>query len=158
MRNLHVEQTATINATPAEVYAILANYRDTHPQILPKQYFSDLEVESGGTGAGTVFRVRTHVLGLGQRFHMVVREPEPGRVLSETDTTTGMVTRFIVQPIDDGRRARLTIATDWQVQGGFKGLLERLTTPPVMRRIYATELRQIDSFIQTRRTTTSSPA
>lgn len=158
MRNLHVEQTATIDASADEIYDILANYRDTHPQILPKQYFSDLEVESGGTGAGTVFRVRTHVLGMGQRFHMVVREPEPGRVLSETDTTTGMVTRFIVQPVDDGRRARVTIATDWQVQDGLKGWLEGLTTPPIMRRIYATELRQIASFIQARRATTSSAA
>lgn len=158
MRNLHAEQTATIDASPEEVYAILANYRDTHPQILPKQYFSDLEVESGGTGAGTTFRVRTHVMGIGQRFHMVVREPKPGQVISETDTTSGLVTTFTVLPVDDGRRARVTIATDWQAQSGFKGLLERLTTPPIMRRIYATELRQIASYIAARRARTSSPA
>ena len=36
--------------------ALAQDYRTGHPRILPKPYFSGLEVLSGGYGAGTVFR------------------------------------------------------------------------------------------------------
>jgi hypothetical protein len=56
MQTVHTEVSAVIDAPPAEVYAIFADYRNAHPQVLPKPYFGDLVVEKGGNGAGTVYR------------------------------------------------------------------------------------------------------
>src|SRR5918993_898798 len=45
-----------VPAPPAEVYAILADYTEGHPHILPSSYFRNIEVEEGGVGAGTRIR------------------------------------------------------------------------------------------------------
>lgn len=45
------------------VYAILADYREHHPRILPAAYFTSLTVEEGGIGAGTIFRAEMNVFG-----------------------------------------------------------------------------------------------
>jgi hypothetical protein len=44
-----------------------------------------------------------------------VAEPEPGRVLSETDLDNGLVTTFTVQPDGDGSRVR--IETRYEARG-----------------------------------------
>lgn len=148
MARAHAEQEAVIAAPPDLVYEILADYHRHHPQVLPKEYFSDLRVEEGGQGAGTTFRVRTHFLGLERAYHMQVSEPEPGRVLAETDVESGLVTTFTVTPANDGTHTRLRIATDWETSPGFAGVVEKLLTPSMMRRIYAKELQQIETYAQ----------
>jgi hypothetical protein len=148
MTTAHAEASADIDAPAEAIYALLIDYRDGHPSILPKQYFSDLVIESGGHGAGTVFRVRVNVFGTTASNHMLVSEPEPGRVLAETDTETGLVTTFTLTPIDDGRQTEVRIATDWTVGPGLRGKLESLTTPPVMRHIYDAELRLLAERMQ----------
>jgi hypothetical protein len=144
---VHAEESALIDAPPEQIYAILSDYRSAHPQILPKQHFGPLEVESGGQGAGTVFRCSVRVLGKELPFRMQVSEPEPNRVLAETDLETGLVTTFSVTPAADGRRTQLRIASRWESRSGLAGLLERLTSPAVMRRIYRSELRQIAEYV-----------
>lgn len=148
MTQLHVESTARIPAPPEQVYAVLADYRNGHPNILPKEYFPSLIVEEGGHGAGTVMRVKTRFMGMERDYHLIVSEPEPGRRLVETDMDTGLVTTFTVEPAGDGRESYLTIATDWKAGSGLAGWLERLTTPGAMRKIYARELQQVAEFMQ----------
>ena len=87
-----------ISAPPDKVYAVLADYHEGHPNVLPKRYFKSLIVEQGGKGAGTVIHVQLSVMGVRRESHMRVSEPEPGRVLTETDLETGLVTSFIVSP------------------------------------------------------------
>jgi hypothetical protein len=48
-----VTASAEIDAPAQRVYSILADYREGHPRILPKEYFPFLQVEQGGIGAGT---------------------------------------------------------------------------------------------------------
>ncbi len=71
-----------MDAPADRVYAIIADYRNGHPHILPKQ-FRNLTVEQGGVGAGTIIRFEVRVFGQTQHFRAVVSEPEPGRVLVE---------------------------------------------------------------------------
>ena len=52
---LRVSAERTVPAPAAAVYALLADYRDGHPRILPPA-FSDLKVVRGGAGAGTEIR------------------------------------------------------------------------------------------------------
>lgn len=75
MATVHTEVSGVIDAPPATVYAVLADYRSSHPQILPKPYFTNLIVEQGGQGAGTVFRTQVVVMGVKTDYHMVVSEP-----------------------------------------------------------------------------------
>jgi hypothetical protein len=81
------------------VYAILADYRNGRPRILPERYFSNLEVERGRVGAGTVIRFQVRTLGITRSFRGEVTEPKPGRVLVESYPQTGEVTSFTVEPV-----------------------------------------------------------
>ncbi len=142
MAQIRVAASADVDAPPQTVYAILADYQNEHPQILPDRHFSDFTVERGGKGAGTLIRFQMHVLGQSRTIRAEVSEPEPGRVLAETDLDTGAVTRFTVEPRDGGQAASVTIVTEWN-RSGIMGFVERLTAPPLLRRIYAEELRNL---------------
>ena len=156
MSTIHVEATQVINARPEEIYAVLSDYRVAHPAILPKPYFTDLVVEKGGQGAGTVTRVLMKVWGTEFKYHQIVSEPEPGRVLVETDLETGQFTKFIFEPLNGGTQTRLTIASEFPASQGFKGFMEKLMQPPVARGIYMKEMANIAQYVQTRRTAVSA--
>ncbi len=149
-KRITVTVTDEVQAPAEKVYAILADYRQHHPRILPGAYFTSLTVEEGGVGAGTIFRAEMNVFGSKRALRMRVAEPEPGRALSETDLDTGLLTTFTVTPVD-ADHCTVTIATQWQPPAGFSGWLEGLTMPGFMRRIYHAELRQLDEYAQTQK-------
>jgi hypothetical protein len=150
-KSFTVKASARIDAPADVVYGIIADYRNGHPHILPKQYFEWLEVEQGGRGKGTVIRFQMRVLGQTRVLRAAVTEPEPGRVLVETDTSgDGPVTTFIVEP--EGSGSHVTFSTELNSSGGPLGLLERFVLRRVLRRIYAAELRQLARFAVERST------
>jgi len=130
------------------VYAVLADYTTHHPRIMPASLFTDLEVEEGGVGAGTVFHITFRMLGKRQRLHMRVAEPEPGRVLTETNLDTGVVTEFSVVPRDGGSRTLAGMSSEWETAGGLRGLVDRLMTPLLMGRIFAKQLGQLGRYMR----------
>ena len=79
---------------------------------------------------------------------MEVAEPEPGRVLSESDTNSSLVTRFTVSP--EGAHSRVSISTTWEGAGGVGGFFERMFAPRVMRALYADELQRLDAYARER--------
>lgn len=137
MHKPQVEVSRVIDAPPAVIYAIIADYRNGHPRILPKPEFAELVVEQGGTGAGTVIRVTMQVMGRKQSMHLRVSEPEPGRVIQEEDAN--VVTTFTVAPLGGGSRSQVTIASTWR-RPGFAGWVERRVNPLVARGLYRREL------------------
>ena len=134
--NVRVAASAIVKVSAREVYAILADYTNGHPHILPSQYFSHLQVEQGGIGTGTVISFQMHVLGKTQAFRAAITEPEPGRVLVETNLPSGAVTAFTVDPRMGGQQAQVTITTEMAVSNW----LERLFTRMLLHRIYVQEL------------------
>jgi hypothetical protein len=135
-----VSATARINAAPDRVYGIIADYRNGHPQILPKQ-FSKLCVDAGGYGAGTVIRFSVVALGRKVDFRAVVSEPQPGRVLVErNDPPNNSVTTFTVDPGPTSQKSDVTISTEMPLRSGFLGAIERLVATKVMRGMYKDEL------------------
>ncbi|MBI5668800.1 MAG: SRPBCC family protein [Chloroflexi bacterium] len=150
MSPIHAEVTEVIDARPEDVYAVVSDYEVGHPAILPKPYFTGLKVEQGGKGTGTVARASMNVFGSKREFRVVVSEPEPGRVLVEADPDAGVVTTFIVEPVNGGQQSRVTIATDSEARPGFTGVMERLMNPPIMRRIYQQELRQLANYLRSK--------
>jgi hypothetical protein len=135
-----VSASARIDARPDRVYGIIADYRNGHPQILPKQ-FGPLNVDAGGYGAGTVIRFSVVALGRKTDFRAVVSEPQPGRVLVErNDPPNASVTTFTVDPGPTGRESDVTISTELPDRPGLLGALERFITRRVMNGMYRDEL------------------
>jgi len=134
--------SALIEAPAPMLYDIIADYHHGHPAILPKPPFVALEVEQGGTGEGTVVRVDMKVMGRLQTFRATITEPEPGRVLVETNDT-GYVTTFTVEPRAEGQHGYVTISTDLNGHGGIFGALERWFVKRLLRPVYVRELEQL---------------
>lgn len=149
MPDATVSATQVIHAPAARVYAIIADYRVHHPRIVPPEYFTKIEVEAGGIGAGTRTRVETRVLGQTKRFVHLIREPEPGRILDEVDVDGFSVTRFTVDPAEQGKSASITIQTTFRVRTGPLGALERAVTAAMLRRIYKKELARLEQYAAT---------
>ena len=142
MATIHVSAERSIEAPAEMVYGYIADHQH-HPQFLPPA-FSDFRVESGGVGAGTVTRFKVTAGGRTREYQMKVAEPEPGRVLTESDTRSSMVTTTTVSPQGDGSLVR--ISTTWDGAGGVGGVFERMFAPRVMRGIYADELTRLDAY------------
>jgi hypothetical protein len=143
MGAIHVSAEGSVNAPAEAVYGYIADMREHHPRFLPPA-FSDFEVEAGGVGAGTITRFKVTAGGRSRDYRMEVAEPEPGRVLTESDTASSLVTTFTVTP--EGETSRVRISSTWDGAGGVGGFFERLFAPRVMRGIYADELRRLNDY------------
>jgi hypothetical protein len=131
-----------IYAPASRVYGFIRDFQVHHPRFLPPA-FGPLTIEAGGVGAGTVHRFTMKVGGRTRSYRVRVDEPEPGRVLTETDSTRTLVTTFTVDP--DGEGAIVRIETTWTARG-IDGLVQRLAAPRVLQGIYADELRRLASY------------
>lgn len=150
MSMLKAEASAVIGSDAATVYEILADYVDGHPSILPPRYFTGLQVERGGRGAGSVIRFGMRMMGRVRQARAEVAEPEAGRVLTETILDPrGIVTTFVVDPAGE-REARVTIATTWAARG-VQGFIERLLVRRFLERVYQAELEQLERVALSRR-------
>lgn len=135
-----ITTSAIIPARRERVYSLIANYEDGHPRILPRQ-FSELIVEQGGVGAGTVIRFRMTLLARTQTFRAAITEPEPGRVLMETYLEpAGTLTTFTIDPGTAPADSRVTISTEFPVRSGVPGFIEKTLASLLLRPIYAQEL------------------
>jgi len=147
MGTVHVAAERDVAAPAAAVYGYIADHREHHQHLLPDA-FSNFQVEAGGVGAGTITRFRVTAGGRSREYRMLVAEPEPGRVLTESDTGSSLVTTFTVTP--QGAASHVRIATSWEGAGGVGGFFERLFAPRVMRKIYAEELERLDAYARER--------
>ena len=140
-----VTASAHINAAPKSVYGIIADYRTGHPRIVPDA-FRDLMVERGGVGGGTIIRFKMRVLGRTQSFRAAVTEPEPGRILVETDLdSNGAITTFTVNPGPVSGTSDVTITTELPVRSGPLGAIERFLTTRFLRPLYVKELALLEA-------------
>ncbi|MFL5823337.1 MAG: SRPBCC family protein [Solirubrobacteraceae bacterium] len=144
---IQVSAERAIDAPTEAVYGYLADMREHHPHFLPPA-FSDFRVETGGVGAGTITTFRVSAGGRSRAYRMQVAEPEPGRVMTETDMNSSLVTTFTVEPQGTGSLVR--IATGWQGASGIGGFFERLFAPRVMRGIYDDELERLNAYARER--------
>lgn len=150
MKHITMSQFALLNARAEDAYALIADYRHGHPRIVPPEHFSNLEVEQGGYGEGTIIRFNTTVLGTTQAAYQRVTEPEPGHVLVEQDidSARNVITTFTVTPVEQGRTCRVEIATVMNVSAGLRGIIEGFLIRRIFPRIYRKELAQLERVAQ----------
>jgi len=147
MSKYEVAVSKVIPAPADKVYPVFADYIESHPAILPKE-FTGLTVSEGGYGAGTVMEVGMKVFGVKVVLNLTATEPEPGRILAEEDKEAGVYTTFSVEPINGGEQSHVTIATQFRASPGIKGAVEKLINRPVTRRIYNDELDNVAAYVQ----------
>ena len=132
-----------IDAPARRVYGYIADFRQHHPRFPPPQS-SDLEIECGGVGAGTVHRFRMTLGGRTTQHRVRVGEPRPGRVLIESDPARRMLTTYTVDP-EPGGGCPVRIETRWYADG-IQGLVERLVTLRMLTRLYRDELKLLERY------------
>jgi uncharacterized protein YndB with AHSA1/START domain len=143
MAEIRVSAERDIAAPPEQVYSYIADYVNHHPRFLPPN-FSNFKVEEGGVGAGTFISYHLKAGARERDYRMRVAEPQPGRVLTESDTGSSLVTSFTVTPKGDVSHVR--IETSWQGAGGIGGFFERTFAPRVLRSLYDDELDRLDDY------------
>jgi hypothetical protein len=138
-----VTASAHIPARRERVHSVIANYPDGHPRVVPKQ-FTGMVVEHGGIGAGTIIRFQMRIFGRKQTFRAAITEPEPGRMLVETDLdANGAVTTLTVNPDAAPADCQVTISTELKVRGGVMGVIERTLSTLLLRPLYIKELENL---------------
>ncbi|MDQ3722263.1 MAG: SRPBCC family protein [Actinomycetota bacterium] len=143
MGQITVVQEGAVAAPAALTYSLIAD--DAHHRHILPESFSDFEVLEGGVGAGTLHRFKVTAGGRVREYIMRVDEPEPGRVISEADQNSSLVTTFTVTPSGPDACA-VRIQTQWNGGRGIGGFFERTFAPKVMRKMYAEELAKLDAY------------
>lgn len=142
MGTITVAQEGRVAAPADLTYRLIAD--DAHHQQFLPQGITNFEVVEGGVGAGTLHRFTVTAGRRAREYVMRVDEPQPGRVLTETDQNSSLVTTFTVTPAGDSCMVR--IETQWNGAGGIGGFFERTFAPRVLRKMYADELARLDSY------------
>jgi polyketide cyclase/dehydrase/lipid transport protein len=142
MGTITVTQEGAVGAPADLTYRLIAD--DEHHQRFLPEGFSDFEVLEGGVGAGTLHRFKVAAGRRVREYVMRVDEPQPGRVITETDQNSSLVTTFTVTPAGDTCTVR--IETQWNGAGGIGGFFERTFAPRVMGKMYADELSKLDAY------------
>ncbi|MDB4907877.1 MAG: Polyketide cyclase / dehydrase and lipid transport [Gemmatimonadetes bacterium] len=142
-----ISVSAPVRAPAAEVYSVIADYRDGHARIVPPRVFTSVEVEHGGYGAGTEIKVGMRVFGFRRSFRAFITEPEPGRVLRETDRASGTVTTFTVEPEDAAGTTMVTIDTAIPGRAGLFGAIERRMISNLLTPLYREELERLAAHV-----------
>ena len=145
--NANIAFAMRIPAAPARIWRILTDYRVHHPAILPPDIFRKLEVLSGGTGAGTRFRLTMRMGGKDHVSEQTVSEPRPGHTLVERADDGSVETRFLLEPIEGGAATMLTFDTDYTLPAGLFLPLQRWVTNAILRRLYRQEMLLIARYI-----------
>src|SRR5687767_10766435 len=143
----HLIAERVLDAPANVVYHLISDYAEHHraaPEGFLPPAFTDLVVERGGVGAGTVVRFTSSLGGRRQVVTASIAEPEPGRVLVET--SPGLETTFTVEPEGEDR-ARVRFDTVME-SGGLMGVITRLFAPGMLRPLYADELDRLERHAQ----------
>ncbi len=140
MSKLHLSAERLVDAPAPVVYACIADYRHHHrPGGFLPPAFSDMHIERGGIGAGTVITFKVTIGGTSRALTQHVAEPEPGRVLVEANDRDQ--TTFTVEPVGQQSRVRFDTLLD---TSGVQGLFTRLLAPRLLKPLYADELERLE--------------
>jgi uncharacterized protein YndB with AHSA1/START domain len=126
-----VQRTAHIAATPAEVYAFLAE-----PANLPRWQAGMVSAERTSpppTVVGSTARVVLELMGQQVTAEITVREAEPERRLALAASMSGMgvVATLDLAPSDGG--TEITLASEVRAENVFMAPLERMVTDAAER-------------------------
>ena len=143
MSQITFNAEAVLAAQAEAVYRSIADYYNGQPHIVPKANISEIQVQAGGYGAGTVVTFKRKLLFFGRLKRKTIVEPDPGRLLVELEEVAGsapIMTSYRVIPVSKGRETYVEIITSIPHRKGFGGLMDRLFLPKRLRKMHYKEL------------------
>jgi hypothetical protein len=140
---IKAKATRTVPAPPDRVLAVLRDYRDARPRLLPDNY-SAYRVEEGGEGPGTVFSYHFSAGGRERDYRLRSEQADGG--LAERDELSSFANRWTVVPTATG--STVTLEASWQGGAGIRGFFERTFAPLGLRRIYGEVLDRLAAAVQ----------
>jgi uncharacterized membrane protein len=146
MATINVSAQRTIDAPAGEVYTYLADVREHRPHFLPPA-FEDFKVEDGSEETVVSYKVNA-----GRRvraYRVRVEQSEPGRMLTDRDLGSSLVTRYTVE--SSGEASQVRIETSWEGAGGVGGFFERTFAPRVLGQLYEEELNRLNEYAHARK-------
>lgn len=152
---LEIKVSHVINASAAALYDVVADYRVGHNAIVPRPYFSDLVVEEGGYGEGTVISFTITVAGQTVEYRQRASEPEKGRIIQEANLHDSGITQFIFDPIDNDT-TKVTIYIQMEQPTGAFAFLERWINIAFSKRLFKKELQNLAEYVANEQTRSSS--
>jgi len=126
-----VQRTAQIAATPAEVYAFLAE-----PANLPRWQAGMVSAERTSpppTVVGSTARVVLELMGQQVTAEITVREAEPERRLALAASMSGMGVVATLDLAPSGGGTEITLASEVRAENVFMAPLERMVTDAAER-------------------------
>ncbi|HTI15468.1 MAG TPA: SRPBCC family protein [Dictyobacter sp.] len=143
MSRVYVKTERVVDASPEDVYAVLADYKN-RPQMLTDN-FMNYTVERGGYGNGTVVSYVLRAANRQRPYKISVDESVKGEVITERDANSSLVTTWSVAPLANGRKSKVRVASEWEGAQGVGGFFEKTFAPLGLRRIYNKMLSSIRS-------------
>jgi hypothetical protein len=143
MSKVRISAERLIDAPADVVYTCIADYQHHHrpsPGFLPSA-FHDQQIIRGGFGDGTLIRFSMTLAGRARTLTTEITEPEPGRVLVESDAQVRTV--FTVEPV--GRQCRVRFDTVMQARG-LEGIMLRLFARRLLEPLYADEQARLEDY------------
>ena len=147
MKPVKLRVNKVIHAPAEDVYHVIIDYHEGHQMILPRPPFTEMQVLKGGYGEGTELLTRLTPFGQEYTYHQRVSEPEPGRVIRETDIHTGQWSQFTVDPIDH-HSCRVTIETEMPVKAGVMGFFEWMGFPLTVPLLFRRQLNNLAAYMK----------
>jgi Polyketide cyclase / dehydrase and lipid transport len=148
MSHIHVKSEQVVDAPPEEVYAALKDYKHKRPKILTPNFLG-YQVKRGGVGSGTEVDYRLKAAGRERPYHMQVNETIKGKVLTERDSNSSLITRWTLLPVKGGKKTQVSLSSEWEGGRGVGGFFERAFAPMGLRRIYGSMLDTLARSMQT---------
>ncbi len=147
MSRIIVKSERVVDARPEKVYEVLTDYQGKRPQMLTPN-FLDYTVEQGGHGNGTIIRYRLRAARRERPYHIHVDESVKGKIITERDTNSSLVTTWALSPLKDGEQTKVQIVSEWEGRGGTKGFMERAFAPLGLSRIYGRMLSRLAPLVE----------
>jgi uncharacterized membrane protein len=155
MNRIYVQSEYIIPATPEEVYESLVDFQNARPSILTSN-FVDYHVEQGGVGEGTVIRYHLKAAGRKRPYRMHITEPIKGKILTERDSNSSLVTTWTLRPVNNGQQTQVRLVSEWEGVGGIGGFFERTFAPRGLGSIYDKMLSRLAQKLHSSSETESS--
>lgn len=147
MSRIIVRSERVVDARPFQVYEILTDYQERRPQMLTPN-FLDYSVEHGGYGNDTIIRYRLRAARRERSYQMHVDETVRGKIITERDANSSLVTTWALSPLKDGKQTKVQIVSEWEGRGGIKGFMERIFAPLGLSRIYDRMLSRLALLVE----------
>ena len=148
MSRIVVKSERVVKARPEEIYEVLTDYQGKRQRLLTSN-FLDYAVEKGGRGAGTIVRYRLQAAGRERPYCLNVDESVKGKVITERDANSSLVTTWALSPLSGGRYTKVQIVSEWEGAKGIGGFFERTFAPVGLGRIYDAMLSLLTQLLQT---------